>query len=60
MQEFSQVFWDLLRRFFSFFYYIRFQIYYTVSVVCWFRANHLYLEFVFATLAWASRMMTWQ
>ena len=46
--------------FFSFFYYIRFQIYYTVSVVWWFRADHLYLEFVFATLAWASRVMTWQ
>ena len=60
VREFSQVFQDLLQRFFRFFYYIRFQIYYTVSVVCWFCADHLYLEFVFATLAWASRVMTWQ
>ena len=60
MQEFSQVFQDLLQRFFWFFYYIRFWIYYTVSVVWWFRVDHLYLEFVFATLAWASRVMMWQ
>ena len=60
MQEFSQVFQDLLQRFFQFFYYIRFQIYYTISVVCWFRVDHLYLEFIFATLAWASCVMTWQ
>ena len=33
VQEFSQVFQDLLRRFFRYFYYIRFRIYYTVSVV---------------------------
>ena len=33
VQEFSQVFQDLLRHFFQYFYYIRFQIYYTVSVV---------------------------
>ena len=33
VREFSQVFQDLLRRFFRYFYYIRFRIYYTVSVV---------------------------
>ena len=33
VREFSQVFQDLLWRFFRYFYYIRFQIYYTVSVV---------------------------
>ena len=60
VREFSQVFQDLLRHFFFSFYYIRFWIYYTVSVVCWFCVDHLYLEFVFATLAWASRVMTWQ
>ena len=33
VREFSQVFQDLLRRFFQSFYYIRFWNYYTVSVV---------------------------
>ena len=33
VREFSQVFQDLLRRFFQYFYYIRFWIYYTVLVV---------------------------
>ena len=33
VREFSQVFQDLLRCFFRYFYYIRFRIYYTVSVV---------------------------